>query len=165
MRELVLGILVLLCVQFAFVSYTMLQSQLELASVRLQQEPAPVTPDLSWIDDLNESGQTTPAAKVEVPLREEPRRHLTRPPADVRKQRTSAHHQSVRPGSVTRVEHNTPKTSSFESVVIRYNPNPDAITCDSSEIPRAKKRSYVAKAMPVIKKPLGWIKALGSKLN
>jgi hypothetical protein len=53
----------------------------------------------------------------------------------------------------------------FETVVIRYNRNPNASNCDTPDIPKVKKRSYLAKAAPVIKKPWGWLKALGSKLN
>src|SRR5688572_28338882 len=53
MRELVLGITVLLSVQLAFVSYSMLQEPVELAIAPFQTGPPTGSDELPWIKDLS----------------------------------------------------------------------------------------------------------------
>ena len=168
MRKLVLGLIALTSVQFAFVTYMMvLQSPMEATKEPVLIQPAPNTQELVRLDHSNAPVEVVSKPEVVAP-RTEPR-HITparfavRAPEPVAKLDGSLAAAASKPAF-------TPATSTaaagdFESVVIRYNPKPDTVDCETRELAKPKKRSYVAKAISVIKKPWDGLKAIGSKLN
>ena len=170
MRKLVLGIVTAVCVQLLFVGYNMLRTPVELATAPVQMEPRPAPPAPVSVDNPENTAAVTPEPKIVASRRIEPkhtqiRRSVANPPV----QTAVLGARSVTPVSkprFSRFQSDTTRPAEFESVVIRYNRNPaDLSDCEPADISKPKKRSYLAKALPVIKKPWGWLKALGSKLN
>ena len=175
MRKLVLGILALVSVQFAFVTYMMVRRPyVELAS----QPPQATSPAVAVNPDplvLQDDSDVDVPRNV-VPLEKEaPITHSrTRPSRPVNAAANVPRHElvtarpSVRRQSKPAFDAVPSKISApvgFRNVVIRYNRDPHLSDCEIREVPKAKKRSYIARAAPVLKKPWGWIKAAGSKLN
>ena len=175
MRKLVLGILAVFCLQFAFVIFTALQSPLEVAV-------APIYSDLSTgflnfepsetavADDvdatLTETEDTIETAKpkaVNERLIASPRRSqpAARPAAD----ETAASVQATEKRPARYFTESSDPAGVFATVVISFDRSSAISDCEMNEIPKAKKRSYIAKAAPVIKKPWEWIKAVGSKFD
>ncbi len=164
MRKIVLGIIALVSVQFAFVTYMMVlqPAPTELTGVVFHREPVPASPDRVRIDELTSSDAQpevaapvtgTPAARTERSSTAMPGRGAG---PEVRRESKPAFpsigSKAAAPGA-------------FESVVIRYNPSPNTSDCEIRGTPATKKRSFVAKAAPVFKQPWKWMKAVGSKLN
>lgn len=154
MRKLVLGIIALLTVQFAFVTYMMVLQQ--PAVVELAVAPSRTDPPRSELRGNVDSDNAVEVER-EVVASSAPEQPL------VRRVATTAR-PSKRPAfpPASRV---ASSGTEFKTVVIRYNRDPDRFNCDTPDLHRSKKRSYLAKATPVVKKPLDWIKAIGSKLK
>jgi hypothetical protein len=157
MKKLVLGIVLVGVVQFAFIVHTRLEAPLgsDLVSVRselVSEERLPISTDDSQpvFPVLTEVSKTTSYAKL-APKRPAIAQHRARP-------------LSSRPakdgfdGAVKSRKHN------MEPVVITYNTDQRIDERESTDGSPSQKRSFVAKAAPVIKKPWEWMKALGSKL-
>ena len=177
MRKLILGILAVVCVQFAFVIYTALQSPMELAVGPVKSDPQmalsgpePSEPDAAE-ETVPEPAEPVPGDELEptaptpasikprravTPIRlEEPRFFRTRVEEPVRR---SAEYFPAASESRT-------QSGVFETVVISYDRSAAISDCYVEEVPKPRKRSYIAKAAPVIKKPWEWIKSIGSKFN
>ena len=177
MRKLILGILAVVCVQFAFVIYMSLQSQMEVAVGPVHSDSQialsdPVTAEPDNTED------TTEESEEAVPRAEPQPVEASSAPAEPRRPVTSAGVAKSRPNispveePVRRpAEYPTAATESrsqsgvFETVVISYDRSSAISDCDIQEPPKPRKRTYIAKAAPVIKKPWEWIKSIGSKLN
>ena len=165
MRKLVLGIIAVICVQFAFVNFTVLQSPLDLSTAPVQNEAD--LRDVSTIEsgDSKDLGEPVPGTVVaDLPV--EPRVVRARRVAVDAPQYVAARATSVRRASRPILEPapiRNAAPSDFETVVIRYDRGPDISDCETREIPKSKKRSYIAKA--VFQKPWEWIKSVGSKLH
>ena len=176
MRKLVLGIFAVVCVQFAFVIYTALQSPLDLAvgpifsdmiadrtATDLDETPAAPVVD----ESENEGSGSEPSKKLES---RQPS-HPERAEAPERDQRSTDRTSPVEARPIRSDEGfetlRTAAPNDFETVVISYDRSPEISECDKIryDAPQPKKRSYIAKAAPVVKKPWEWIKAVGSKLN
>ena len=176
MRKLILGIFAVVCVQFAFVIYTALQSPLDVAVGPIFSDVMPdhtaadiaEPPAAPIADELeSDSSGAEPSRKRESPEPYRPARpeapSITRSMNDrasrpeVRSNRSYDEFATLRPAA----------PSDFETVVIGYNRSPEISECDKVryDVPQPKKRSYIAKVAPVIKKPWDWIKVAGSKLN
>ena len=177
MRKLVLGILAVFCVQFAFVIFTALQSPLDVAV-------APIDPDIITENPVFEPAKTPDAVDADTSL---PEPDVTVAAAELKGNNDRFVAPSRRSRSLARpvaVETETSRVQAaanrpsryftdssesavgvYETVVINYDRNPVLSDCEMNETPKAKKRSYIAKAAPVIKKPWEWIKAVGSKFN
>jgi len=169
MRKLVLGIIALIAVQFAFVTYTiLLKSSAELVDDLAMAQPVPYMPDLVKIDPLVDStGLVTEPETVIRPVEpDNPKTNRIVPtvPERTAKRQGSPETRGSKAAFVP-APADTASPGDFESVVIRYNRNPSVSDCESRDAPKTKKRSYLAKAGPVIKKPWDWLKAIGSKLN
>ena len=178
MRKLVLGIIAVVCVQFAFVNYMELQSPLELAIAPVFTAPTAVNTDLSWIEELDRSPLTSPepesvaAAPVETRRRDEgsPRNRSTQPvvntdrPEPFRTAQPSTDLSVRRNPAYLPARYESPAPGEFETVVISYNRSPEMSACDRFDTPKTKKRSYIAKAAPAVKKPWEWMKSVASKL-
>ena len=177
MRKLILGIFAVVCVQFAFVIYTTLQSPMEVAVGPVHSDPqiALVDPGPTESEATEESMPQTdePSAIVEPqPVdrpnhSDVPRRSLTSVRADEPRPSRSRVEEPVR-----RSAEYFPATSElpaqaggFETVVINYDRSGAISDCGIEEAPKPRKRSYIAKAAPVIKKPWEWLKSVGSRLN
>ena len=176
MRKLIFGIFAVVCVQFAFVIYTALQSPVEVAVGPIYMEP----PAEYVADDLQESAD--PQVAVEEDTKDpsvEPSREIELPQRRPSERSTSSARTAGPVDPTPRIEANPGRvaeqftaerpytTGDFETVVISYNRDPEVSNCDKDkfEPPQPKKRSYIAKAAPVVKKPWEWIKSIGSKLN
>jgi hypothetical protein len=179
MRKLVLGIIALVAVQFAFVTYTMLlKSSDRLMGDLAVSQPVPTNPELGKIDRVADSTGIVTEPKIVVSSLEPPKSKTNRHAAIVPERTAKLEASSAtrtwkpafKPGPL-----DTASPRDFESVVIRYNRKPSVSDCESRnepkpnkrsyDVPKPKKRSYIAKAGPVIKKPWEWLKAIGSKLN
>lgn len=178
MRKLVLGILALISVQFAFVTYMMvLQSPTQLANAPVQIEPRPVNPDPVRVPETAIPPEILPEREVAAsrlePRHTLPQRHVSSLPEQAARVNNTYTTRVSMPAfervpSGPAFQPAPPRASApvaFENVVIRYDRNAATSDCETREIPKAKKRSYLAKASPVVKKPWEWIKAIGSKLN
>ena len=178
MRKLVLGIIALVAVQFAFVTYTMLlKSSGELIDGQAISRPVLNNPVLVKIDETVKPAEPEVAA---IPV--EPR-HSRMKVAPIVSDRTAKREFSRRtrtpkPAFPPRRSETASQTE-FTPVVIRYNRYPKApapvIVCSNRdtdpperatlEVAKIKKRNYIAKVIPILKKPWDWLKFIGSKLN
>jgi hypothetical protein len=174
MRKLVLGILALVAIQFAFITYMMVWQPRVEPTGQLSQAPSTAAPNAgSSVPNENLIGDPSPEVtpEREVLLARTPPRptRVKDVPVNVREQsptitRAPAFRQS-RPAFEPARYKVASRPLEFRNVVISYNRNPSMSDCEIREAPRARKRSYIAKATPVLKKPWQWIKAVGSKLN
>jgi hypothetical protein len=179
MRKLVLGIIALISVQFAFVTYMMvLQSPTELTDGAAPTQPVPRIPRLTPIYHTTSPETAVPTTEIAalqvepVPFLRTANEH-TALERSARRERLPVRHASKPAFSLASSKPTGPVE--FESVVISYNRNVRTSDCDLHETPKAspretlvaktRKRSYLAKASPVIKKPWEWIKTVASKLN
>lgn len=180
MRKLVLGIIALISVQFAFVTYMMvLQSPMELTDATAPTQQVRRNPYLARIEHFTSSNEVVPEPEVALSATE-PRHFRAHrmaeqfvPERSVRRSRSFVKYASKPAFSTPSSRPASP--DDFQSVVISYNRNVRTNDCDSRETPKtyapetpvakAKKRSYLAKASPVIKKPWEWIKTVASRLN
>jgi hypothetical protein len=179
MRKLVLGIIALISVQFAFVTYMMvLQSPMQLTDGTAPTQPVRRNPYLARIEHFTTSNEVVPQPDVEAPAAE-PRHAYTLRVAEpvVPERAAKRYHRLV--NHVSKPAFAIPPRSAapveFESVVISYHRPSKPFDCPTRDTPKtftpetpiakAKKRSYLAKASPVIKKPWEWIKTVASKLN
>lgn len=161
MRKLVLGIIALVSMQFAFVTYMMvLRSPMERTSAPAPTQPGSSNQDPIRTDHLNSVVEEV--RKPEVPVFRNESLSTTTRRAETKVDLRSAKRLSKRPAAPAK----TAGPIAFENVIIRYNRNPDNLACDTRDTPKSKnKRSFMAKAGHVIKKPWGWMKSVGSKLN
>lgn len=170
MRKLVLGILALISVQFAFVTYTMvLQSPTELTGATPPTQVVPRKVRFAPIDHFTGSSELKPLPEVAVPRMQTAHPHLRRVGEHITPERTARLERSSvsiepRP-AFARTPSTAAASTEFENVVISYNRNPKLPDCATPSPSKTKKRSYLAKASPVIKKPWEWIKTVASKLN
>ena len=166
MRKLVLGIIALLSVQFAFVTYMMVlqQSSNPTAKPVSMENPPAVREIAKNTIDNDAIERPQPEAAITQPVRRVPEKggaaNVPRQTSHARRTALISRRPAHPPLSVP-----TPADTDFKNVVIRYNRNPDLFDCDTPGIQKAKKRSFMVKAAPVIKKPWVWMRALGSKLN
>ena len=169
MRKIILGIMALIAIQFAFVTYMMvLQSPAELASAPAPAELRSVRPDLIRVDDWNDSADVALDPEAPVPESGRQAARTLRPAATVPNRASKLDAPSVR--RISKPAFNPASSrpanpSEFQSVVIRYNRNADTEACETPEVSKPKKRSLIAKATPAFKQPWKWMKAVGSKLN
>ena len=172
MRKLVFGIIAVVCVQFAFVNYMELQSPLDLALAPVYTGPSTVNGDLSWIEELDRYAMTPSEPEAPVSDKEHEALIVSRDVKDTRIDRPSRFRSAqrrsapsvVRPASSLPAASDNPISGGFENVVISYNRPSETPNCGGYEAPRNKRRSYIAKAFPAVKKPWEWMKAIGSKL-
>ncbi|PYS98014.1 MAG: hypothetical protein DMF63_18350 [Acidobacteria bacterium] len=156
MRKLVLGIIALVTVQFAFVTYTMLLS----SSAEPIDEVAMLRPLPAASHHIASTAETVTESETVAPPKQQRRNGAIAPAKRVASTEIRAAKPAFMPAP------SEPASSSeFENVVIRYNRNPNDSDCEFRGFPKSKKRSYIAKAGPAIKKPWDWLKAIGSKLN
>jgi hypothetical protein len=166
-------------VQFAFVTYMMvLQSPIELTNGAAPTRPIPRIPRHTPIYHNTSPEGAIPTTEIAA-LQVEPAHFRRAVVEHVVAERAARHDRlSVRHASKPAFSLDSSKPTGpveFESVVIRYNRNVKTSDCDAHEAPRTypretlmaktRKRSYLAKASPVIKKPWEWIKTVASKLN
>jgi hypothetical protein len=174
MRKLVLGIIALVAVQFAFVTYMMvLQPPVDVARTETRHDPVRT-------DAVNGPAEAEPLESPELPESDaaapiaEPT-HTRQ--ISVASNASNAHQRVAKPvrPSTRRVARpafdaapsRPAGPEEFRSVVISYNRKPSASDCEAPAVPATTapaKRADVAKTVPVFKKPWKWIKALGSKL-
>ena len=178
MGKLVFGILAVVCVQFAFVAYTMLQSPLELALGPVNAGARPEIADARQFDEIEYYGVFEPEIE-DVEVRRAPRvtvdRDLAaeRPAPAVKRFRSESFSEpspafNTSPRQLAAKYSNTPRAalpSDFKTVVIRYDDSSRISDCDKISAPKPRKRSFAAKAAPVIKKPWEWMKTVASKFN
>lgn len=176
MRNLVLGIIAVICVQFAFVNYMELQAPLDVAVAPVFSEPTPPAHvDLAWIEELNMSARA-PVEKESIALNETRRSidsdRILEPrfngdperPATLRAARPRLSPPAKTPAERFPDHSRTAPAGGFETVVISYNRAPENPICTTYDPPKTRKRSYIARAAPIVKKPWEWMKAVGSKL-
>ena len=178
MKRLVLGILIVFCVQVGFIAYTAVDRQFgTLAAVNEVTVGTNPIADLSDIPNaiflLNadaEQGGNNKNEEITVSYAEKTRGR--RPSGAI----LASHKRVVRP-AVTRAVN---RLASFVAIqkplepglVIEY-PAPAISNHRESEnyqvsvrdVPRSEKKSFAAKSFSVIKKPYDWLKALGSKIR
>ncbi len=179
MRKLVLGIIALISVQFAFVTYMMvLQSPMDLTDETAPMRQIRRNPYLARIEHFTSSNEVVPQIEVAPPANEPQLAHTFRVAEHALPERAARRYHRLT-GRVFKPAFPAPSRSAspvkFENVVISYNrttrpfdcPAHDTPSTDMDETPKmkTKKRSYLAKAAPVIKKPWEWIKTVASKLN
>lgn len=172
MKKLILAIFAVMCMQLAFVYFTALQSHMDLAVATPPVIPAPpirppaVNDNVATPIEPEIAEQAAPSAvrnstiRTKLDERSEPR---TATPVHGRRVQVNLRHTDPRPA----------RQDDFQSVVISYkgeargtNCDPDVIEKPNPEvIERPRKRSYLAKASPVVKAPWRFLKAVGSKLN
>ena len=167
----------MVCVQFAFVIYMSLQSPMEVAVGPVHSDPQIALSDpLPTEPDSTE--ETTPESDEPVTGAEPQPVEASTASVEPRRPATSVGVAESRP-TRSRVEEPVRRTAEyfpaapdsrsqagvFETVVISYDRSAAISDCDIQEAPKPRKRSYIAKAAPVIKKPWEWIKSIGSKLN
>ena len=176
MRKLVLGIIAVGLAQLAIVNYLDLQSPIELAVAPVQKYPSAAKPDHRSVNDPIDSAVPMPAPPGMVSRSRPHRTGTYLRAANVPEQPAKVYDPVViriPESSANRIPTQTAAPAEFQNVVIRYNGNPETSDCGAPDIPKPKKpsfiepkrRSFVAKAVPIIKKPWEWIKTLGSKLN
>jgi hypothetical protein len=179
MRKLVLGIIALISVQFAFVTYMMvLQSPMELTDATPPTQQVRHNPYLARIEHFTSSNEVVPGPEVALPATEPQLTHIYRVAEQIVPERSARrYHRLV--SHVSKPAFPAPSRFAapveFENVVISYTRNSKPFDCPNHETPitntleapkvKLKKRSYLAKASPVIKKPWEWIKTVASKLN
>ena len=177
MRKLILGILAVFCVQFAFVIFTALQSPLEVAVAPIFSDPKTEIPhfepaETADADDVDAGSPEAEDSAAAAESRAADERFM----APSRRPRPAARPAVIESGSPgfqaaekRSAQYFTTERESaaglYETVVISYDRSPAISDCEMKETPKTKKRSYIAKAAPVIKKPWEWIKAVGSKFN
>ena len=178
MRKLILGILAVFCVQFAFVIFTTLQSPLDVAVAPIYSDPKTEIPNFEpaetvVADDIDSAlpvpgdaaaaSDEPTAADERFAARPRSSRPAARPVA-IETEQTRIQTPENRPARYF-TDNSESVGGAYETVVISYDRSSAISDCQMNEIPKAKKRSYIAKAAPVIKKPWEWIKAVGSKFN
>ena len=178
MGKLVFGIIAVVCIQLAFVAYTMLQSPLELALGPVNAGSRPEIADARQFDEIEYYGVFEPESE-DIDVRRAPKRSVDRdlaadrPIPTVKSLRSEAVSQrrpafNPSPRQFTPRYSNTPRAASpsdFKTVVIRYDDSSRIPDCDKLSTPKPRKRSLAAKAAPVIKKPWEWMKTVASKFN
>jgi hypothetical protein len=156
----------------------MLQSPLELALGPVNSGSRPEIADARQFDEIEYYGVFEPEIE-DVDVRRAPRvsvdRDLVayRPAPVVKRFRSEAFSErrpvfNTSPRQLTAKYSNTPRAASpsdFKTVVIRYDDSSRIPDCDKFATPKPRKRSFAAKAAPVIKKPWEWMKTVASKFN
>jgi hypothetical protein len=163
MRKLVWGIAVVLFVQVAFqLAMTADRSDSEYKALNTPlQEPvanpslAPATDEL----DTNITPDRPVLAKTYIPHATQPHVILVRYP----------HRQTVTPATTARLKpviitYKTYKGPERNEAALFAKARPTGLKTETRRQPE-ERRSLVAKAMPVIKKPYDWLKAVGSRLR
>lgn len=161
MRKIILGILALLSVQFAFVTYMMvLQSPVELTAT----EPNPIHRQPIRVTDAPRDEAPEPETEVSSvePLSAEPASVAAAPHTTASRVVRPSKRSSSRPAFDPAPAQGL-RPGEFKSVVIRYNRNAATSDCDH-EISKPRERALVAKAGPAFK-PWKWVKSVASKLN
>ncbi len=177
MRKLVLGILAVFCLQFAFVIFTTLQSPLDVAVAPIYFDPRTEIPSFEPAVTVGtEDAESILPESEDAVASVEPAAADEKFIAPSRRSRSAVRSVAIE-GEKPLVEapekrparYFTSDSESaagvYETVVISYDRSSAISDCEMNETPKAKKRSYIAKAAPVIKKPWEWIKAVGSKFN
>ena len=178
MRKLVLGIIAVVCVQFAFVIFMNLQAPLDLAAGPITPDPSANETDLGWIDELDrtvhhrsELVPTLNTTERNVRAQAPPTRRTSSPVLPRPSQKRNG---AVAKKYIYFPEPEEASPSDFETVVISYNRPafisarderaPQVSDCEKVAAPTVKKRSYFSKAAPVVKKPWEVMKSIASKL-
>src|SRR5215203_6287227 len=155
MRKLILGIIAVVCVQFAFVMYMQLQSPLDLAGAPDQPEFPIVNADLSWVREFDGYAVALPGPEVDQNASERHRNGVSAATSDTARNdrfERSERTRKLRP----RIERPARKDSryfspnnerwnpvEFETVVISYNRSPEQSPCDRPNVARFRKRRPV----------------------
>lgn len=175
MRKLVLGIIAVVCVQFAFVIYTQLQLPLDLAIEPVFNDLSMADNDLTWTEELDRYGMTVPEPERSavrnatlLPMKTESAPRVTESIASIARvgKPRFTRPRAFRPARPTIHFRPAPQAaaSDFETVVISYNRAPVFPDCIRYYSPKPRKRSYIARVLPVVKKPWGWMKSVGARL-
>ena len=168
MRKLVLGIIALVAVQFAFVTYTMLhKSSPDVIESRAIPQPVLNNPEIIKIDETSTAASVrTEPGGVAVPIYHRDRKkNLTRIVRERTPNRQLFSRIRTWKPAFARATSNAVSPASFAPIVIRYNRMPDAPDCEPREVLKPKKPIYTEKSTPVKRKPWWWLKAIASRLN
>src|SRR5688572_16207002 len=159
MRKLILGIIAVVCVQFAFVMYMQLQSPLELAAAPDQPEFPIVNADLSWVRELDRYAVDLPDPKADHNASETHRNGASASSSEVagndrpgrsetvRKLRPRIERPAIKDSRFFSPDNERLNPVEFETVVISYNRDSEPSPCDRPNVTRSKKRwpiTYVA---------------------
>jgi hypothetical protein len=164
MKKLILAIFAVMCMQLAFVYFTALQSHMDLAVATPPVIPSPpirpaaVNNNVATPIEPEIAEQAAPSAVRSSTRRtklDESSESKTATPVHERRVHVKLRHTDPRPA----------RQDDFQSVVISYKGEAGRTNCDPEVIEKPKKRSYLAKASPVVKAPWRFLKAVGSKLN
>ncbi|QQS34334.1 MAG: hypothetical protein IPM50_07145 [Acidobacteriota bacterium] len=168
MKKWILGIVLVGIIQFAFVVYTQLQAPLELDVAAVEFGADPLTPSPVSIDGPAPSSE--PAKNWDISgLRAVSRNSDVYASAIKRPARKNSTFAAKTDGSkADRINFTPPKPARSEdhnTVAVSYSDARKTADCDGFDDEARQKRSFIAKAAPVVKKPWEWMKALGSKFN
>jgi hypothetical protein len=175
MGKLILAIIAVACLQVAFVVYVISDSPLSFIAVVPDPNPDGRSLDLASVNEPEPSdAASTPAIVPSLPAPRLARTTILaaerrQPVTESKAKRIRSPHQPnrVRPAEtyVSRARPDADLRKGFTSTVILYNRD-GALTADRTvKIKRDEKRSLMAKAAPILKKPWDLIKGIASKLN
>jgi hypothetical protein len=168
MKKLILGIVLVGIIQFAFVVYTQLQAPLKLDVAAVQFEAAPLTVAPPNISDPAPSYEPVKISDNSG-LRSASQRSGANTSAVKRSKRINSEFAAKTYGSkfdsVNFTQQKPARSKDLTSLAVSYRDSRPAADRDCPDDEIRPKRSFVAKAAPVVKKPWEWIKALGSKFN
>lgn len=181
MGKLILAIIAVAFLQIAFVVFIISDSPASIIAVVPDPNPDGRSLDLASISEPKHVGAPSLPVAVAEPSQTEPQPARTVDLASDRQQSVIEKPQGIpikrvrrprrpdhaRPAQTyaSRGRHTTDSGKNFTDTVILYDRS-GALTNDrAANIPRARKRSFVAKATPILKKPWELIKGIASKLN
>lgn len=164
MRKLILAIIAIFCGQAAFIVYMNRQPDTELVStpetppaVEAMVRGRPVVP--SYLSESPETAQASVAEPESRPTRSKP---LSTDVSERRNKRPARTPQASGPLVVRRSEGRA--ENGFENVVISYARSSGEPDCEP-EAAKRQNNSLFAKAAPIVRKPWGFLRSIGSKLN
>ncbi|MFZ1702558.1 MAG: hypothetical protein WBO10_14455 [Pyrinomonadaceae bacterium] len=190
MKRPILGIIAVFCSQFAFIGYNFLEQAIDISLIKPVAE---AEQPLSTLDSMTDTIEVVRTCSPDAEIREKKREFVEWPTPVVRKavfvKRKNRVEQKFDIAAlqkpvlikyrksdpfVFKSQTDRPDTLRDQTAILRekrsLTPNErrkqdrTATSVDKDSVPR-EKRSLFAKALPVIKKPFDWIKAISQKLN
>lgn len=168
MKKLIFAIVLVGIIQFAFVVYTQLQAPLNLDVASVQFDAAPFTP--SPVSMVDAAPTYEPATISDHTDLRSASRHSGANASAIKRPKMAnnelaAKAYSSKPDRTNFALPKPARSADPITVMVSYNETRKNTDCVDPEDKTRPKRSFIAKAAPVVKKPWEWMKALGSKLN
>jgi hypothetical protein len=175
MNRLVLGIIIVFCLQLGYVAYTAINSPIEtwVAVNEVTSGTNPIADPISDpVEFLNEDADLEPNGVNSEKIASTPERRKSKRSAGA----TLVSSKEVVKIPAARIVNRVPQFVALRKPsettlrteyprVILYDRESENYQLSAKTVQRSKKRSFISKSFSVLKKPYDLLKALGSRLN